>query len=150
MESNTDRMRRAYAAFSAGDLAALSELMAPDCTWEVAGRNRLSGTYAGRDAVFGYFGQLLEATGGTFAVELGSIAEIAPDTVLVTCRVSATVEGTHHAEDIVQRIALRDGQAVSCRTFVEDTYAWDALIGPAVITLPGQAAPQESMAPATG
>jgi ketosteroid isomerase-like protein len=138
MESNTDRMRRAYAAFSAGDLTTLAELMAPDCTWVVAGRNRLSGTYAGRDAVFGYFGQLVEATGGTFAVQLGTITETSPETVLVTCRVSAEVGGVAHAEDVVQQIGLRAGQAISCRTYVEDTYAWDELIGPAVITLPAQ------------
>jgi ketosteroid isomerase-like protein len=51
-------IRRAYDAFSRGDMATLTELIAEDATWHVAGRNRWSGTKRGRDAIFAYFGEL--------------------------------------------------------------------------------------------
>ncbi|MGB8649436.1 MAG: nuclear transport factor 2 family protein [Mycobacteriales bacterium] len=135
-ESNTDRMRRAYAAFSAGDLSTLSELMSPECTWIAAGDNALAGTYLGRDATFGYFGKLMDATEGTFLIELQDVTEIQHDLVLACCHVKAGARGKAYEADIIQRFVIEDGQAIECRTYVEDSTLWDAFIGPAVITLP--------------
>jgi len=57
---NIELTRRGYEAFAQGDLAALSELIADDVTWHALGVGPLSGTYHGRDEVFGFFGRLAE------------------------------------------------------------------------------------------
>ena len=138
VETNTQRTARAYAAFSAGDLQTLTELLHPDCVWIVGGDNRLTGTYHGRDATFDYFGKLLEATGGTLALSVLTINEVVPDTVLVTAHATAKANGRVFDEEIVQQLHLRNGQCVACRTFVENGHLWDALVGSAQIVLPTQ------------
>jgi ketosteroid isomerase-like protein len=45
-EENTQIIRRGYEAFSRGDLAALTDVLADGVVWHVAGRNRLSGREA--------------------------------------------------------------------------------------------------------
>ena len=138
-ETNTQIVARGYAAFSAGDLPTLSEVIAQDCTWVVGGQNALSGTYHGRDAVFDYFGRLLEVTHGAFQITVLTITEPVPDTVLITCHVMAAANGRTFDEEVVQQMHLRQGVVTGCRTFVENGHLWDALIGPAQIVLPTQA-----------
>jgi ketosteroid isomerase-like protein len=138
-ETNTDRLRRAYAAFSAGDLQTLTELISPDCVWIVGGSNKLSGSYHGRDATFDYFAKLVVATQGTFQITVLTATEVVEDTCIVTAHASATANGISYDEEVVQQFHMRHGQAVATRTFVENGHLWDALIGPSSITLPGQA-----------
>ena len=146
-ETNTQIVARAYAAFSAGDLATLSAVLNPDCVWIVGGDNRLTGIYHGRDATFDYFGKLLEATGGTFTISVLTVTEIVPDTVMVAAHVTAKANGRGFDEEIVQQLHLRHGQVVACRTFVENGHLWDALVGPGQIVLPSQ---QERVGVGTG
>ena len=68
--ANAALVRRAYEAFNTGDLDALTGLLSPDVSLLQPGRNTVSGLYKGRDAVFGWFGALAAATGGTFRAEL--------------------------------------------------------------------------------
>lgn len=135
---NVARARQGYAAFAAGDMTTLAELLAPDVEWVVGGENALTGTYRGRDATFDFFGRLLGATEGTFVVALQTIAEPEPGMVLALVRVTAEVRGTTYDEDAVQRLDLADGQVVRCRTFSENSRAFDALVGPKVIALSEQ------------
>ena len=139
MTTNTTLTARAYAAFGSGDLRTLAELISPDCVWIVGGNNRLSGNYHGRDATFDYFGKLIDATDGTFTITVLTITEIVPDTMIVTSHVTASAGGGTFDGELIQQLHMRHGQAIACRTFVENGHLWDALIGPAQITLPGQA-----------
>ena len=137
--SNTERTARAYQAVATGDLKALSELISPDCVWIVGGNNKLSGSYHGRDATFDYFGKLMEATAGTFTITVLTINEVDPDTMIVTAHVNAAANGITYDEEVIQQLHLRHGQAIACRTFVENGYRFDALVGGGrTITLPGQ------------
>jgi ketosteroid isomerase-like protein len=139
--TNTELTARAFEAFSAGDLKTLSELTSPDCVWIVGGNNKLSGTYHGRDATFDYFAQLHVATGGTFTITVLTINEVDPDTMIVTSHVNATANGVTFDEEIIQQLHLRNGQCIACRTFVENGFRFDALLGgPQTITLPDQTA----------
>jgi ketosteroid isomerase-like protein len=70
---NVDRLRKGYAAYSSGDLDTLTDLFADDILWHVAGRSPIAGDYKGRDAVFGFFGKLMELSGGTFAIDVHDI-----------------------------------------------------------------------------
>jgi uncharacterized protein (TIGR02246 family) len=73
--SNEDLVREGYAAFSAGDLERLGELMAPDVVHTVPGDNPTSGEHKGQEAVFAMYGQLFELTDGTLQVELVDVQE---------------------------------------------------------------------------
>jgi ketosteroid isomerase-like protein len=57
---NVARIRDGYAAFAKGDFAVLNDLFAEDVLWHEAGRNQLSQEYRGRDAVYEFFGRLME------------------------------------------------------------------------------------------
>jgi uncharacterized protein len=70
---NVERGRRAYEAFAKGDLQAVGDFMAADIVWHVGGTNVLSGDYRGKEAVFGFFGRLMQETGGTFKAEVHAI-----------------------------------------------------------------------------
>ena len=62
-----------YDAFSSGDMQTLRELSHPDIVWHVPGRGQVSGDHRGVDAVLGYFGQLMELTGGALRVEVHDV-----------------------------------------------------------------------------
>jgi ketosteroid isomerase-like protein len=71
--ANIQRSKRAYEAFGKGDMATVSDLLADDVLWHVGGSSPLAGDYKGKDAVFGFFGKLVEMTGGTFKLEVHDI-----------------------------------------------------------------------------
>ena len=70
---NVVRIRDGYAAFAKGDFAALNNLFAEDLLWHDAGRNQTSGEYRGREAVYGFFGKLMEITEGSFRADLHAV-----------------------------------------------------------------------------
>ena len=49
--SNVQTVRAGYEAFGRGDMAALSDLFAPDATWTHRNRGRFSGPKRGFDAI---------------------------------------------------------------------------------------------------
>ena len=71
--ANVQVARRGYEAFGKGDMATVNELMADDVVWHVGGNSSLSGDYKGKDAVFGFFGKLMELSEGTFKLDVHDI-----------------------------------------------------------------------------
>lgn len=128
-------VRQGYAAFARGDMTALAELLAPDVEWVVGGANALAGTYTGHDETFTYFGRVLGLTKGTATVDVIELSEPAPGTVLALVHLHAEANGRVFDEDGVQQIDIKDGLASGCRTFLQNGHLYDAVIGPAVITL---------------
>jgi ketosteroid isomerase-like protein len=140
MSVNIDNTKRAYAAFGTGDLATLTELIAPDCVWHVGGRSQLAGDYIGHEQILGYFGKLYELTDGTFTATLDDIGET--ESGLVTCVV--TLGGRREGNALTTRMiemgrANAAGQLAECWWFAEDSYAADEFFGPSMIVLPEQA-----------
>ena len=70
---NVTLIRDGYAAFAKGDLAALSDLFAEDLVWHVPGQSQLAGDYRGQEAVFAYFGKLMEVTEGSFRIDVHAV-----------------------------------------------------------------------------
>ena len=66
-------LRRGYDAFATGDVATVSELIAPDAIWHVGGHHPFSGEYKGRDQILGFFATLIQDTGGTLAFEVHDV-----------------------------------------------------------------------------
>lgn len=92
-DTNVDLVRRGYAAFSRGDAATLSEVIAADAVQHVPGASRLAGAYKGLEAVLGYYGQLAEQTDGTFAVDLLHVTSDGHGHVMTTHRATARRQG---------------------------------------------------------
>ncbi len=66
---NAALLRKGHEAFSNGDMATLTEIIADDTLWHIAGKGPLAGDYEGREAVFGFFKKLGELAGGTFKIK---------------------------------------------------------------------------------
>jgi uncharacterized protein len=125
---NVARIRDGYAAFAKGDFAVLNELFAEDLLWHEPGRNHLAGDYRGREAVYEYFGKLMQATQGSFHVDLEAV--FADDERGVALVVStASRDGRSITTNDAHIFHLRDGKVVEFRNASFDLYAFDELIG---------------------
>ena len=121
---NEELVRRGYQAFGTGDMATLDELFADDIIWHVPGRNQLSGTYRGKQEVFGNFVKLAELTGGTFKLDIHAI--LADDEHAVALlRVSAEREGKTLKDNTVQVWHIKDGKVTESWLHPADAYASD-------------------------
>jgi|ERR1051326_38582 ketosteroid isomerase-like protein len=88
-QQNEALVSRMYAAFSAGDVAAMQEIFAPDIVWSSPGNSKISGEHKGQQALFALFGFCAEATQGRLQVLPESIEATGPNTVVSTHRVIA-------------------------------------------------------------
>lgn len=122
---NATLIRRGYEAFSAADIAALSELIADDAVQHMPGHNVFSGDHKGRNAILAMYGQLAERSGGTLKVELEEV--YANDDQVVTVYHST---GTRDGKQLDTRHALvfqmRGEQAVELTDVSDDEAADDA------------------------
>jgi uncharacterized protein len=121
---NVARMRTGYEAFAKGDLDSLRGLFAEDLVWHVTGNNILSGDYKGHDEVFGFFGRLVQETGGNFS---NDVHHILADDEHASVRVTAHAErnGKTLDEPVVHVFDLRDGKVTEFWTFGQDTQKFD-------------------------
>lgn len=124
-QANAAVMRRAVDAFTAGDMATLQEVFAPDLTWHIPGRSAIAGDYAGRDAVFGLFGKMAALTNGTFKVDAREIIGDERGGVFIT---TDTGERNGKKLDVrlMLRVHIRDGKFAEVWDHVADLYAHDA------------------------
>lgn len=122
---NLQLMRRTVAAFASGDTATLAQVFDPDVVWRVPGTSVLAKDYVGRDAVFGFFGRLMELPGGTFRVE--SLDVLANDAggVFVD-RVTATRDGRTLDVRLLIQVVIRNGRIVEGIDHFHPEHAWDA------------------------
>lgn len=70
---NEDVARVAYAAFSRADMDTVLGTFADDIVWHVGGDSKLTGEYRGHKQVLGFFGELMELTGGTFHLDVHDV-----------------------------------------------------------------------------
>jgi uncharacterized protein len=125
---NVARIKDGYAAFAKGDFAVLNDLFAEDVLWHEPGRNQLAGDYRGRDAVYGFFGSLMEATEGSFHLEVQTV--FADDERGVALVVSTASRGGRSVEVYDAHVfRLNDGQVVEFWNASTDPYAYDELLG---------------------
>lgn len=123
--SDLDVVRQGYAAFIAGDLAALSELFAEDATWAVPGSGPTSGTKEGREAVVAYLVEVMTRSEGTFKVTQLALAE-GDGHVFALDRSEATRNGVSLDSTGVNVFQLQDGRVQSVQQYFENTAEADA------------------------
>jgi ketosteroid isomerase-like protein len=121
---NVELLRKGYGAYSSGDVNVLNELFADDIVWHIAGKSQISGDYKGRDQVFGFFGKLMELSGGTSKLEVHDLlANDGHGVAIVTG--SATRDGKSFTGQDVHVFHIRNGQVVEFWDSPVDQYAAD-------------------------
>lgn len=109
---NEELMRRYFKAAESGDLATLDELFADNITAHIAGSHALSDDYQGKEAVFGFFGQLADRSEGTARLQPHDV--LADDWFAVALvEVAGRVGGeTLDGERAVLVLRIQDGRFV--------------------------------------
>jgi uncharacterized protein len=125
---NVARIRDGYAAFASGDFAVLTDLFADDLVWHVGGRSQLAGEYRGRDAVFAFFGKIMEVTEGSFRLDVHAV--FADDEHAVALVFGTASRAGRSDTDMAAHVFhMRDGKVAEYWNATTDQYAFDELIG---------------------
>ena len=119
-------VRRGYEAFSAGDMATLSQIIAADATQFQPGTGAVSGDHKGRDAILEFYGQLAAGTDGTFRVELERLHTDGQGRVVALHRATAQRQGRSLNTSASLIFTISNGMAVDIHGCQEDIDAWDA------------------------
>jgi ketosteroid isomerase-like protein len=124
---NEARIRRGYAAFNEGDVAALIDLFDEDIVWHFPGDNKLAGEHVGRDATLAFLGAYGEAAGGTLRASVIDVMASA-DHVSGWARDTAQVGGRRLDVRAVVIFAMRDGKVTEAWHHFADLHAVDAFL----------------------
>jgi ketosteroid isomerase-like protein len=119
-------VRRGYNAFGTGDMATLHGLFAEDAVWLTAGTGVLSGPKEGRDAILGYFGELMTRSGGKFVVTLTDLMAGNDGRVAALQHTHGEREGRTIDTDAVNLFTLSGGVVTEVREYFRDTGESDA------------------------
>jgi ketosteroid isomerase-like protein len=122
---NAEVIRRAYAAFNAADIAALTELIDENASWHTPGRSPIAGDYVGRDAVFGQYGRYGGDTGGTFKAELEQVFTSPDGRVIGLHHNSGDRNGKRLDTACCIVFEVEDGRMMSGREYFFDLDNWD-------------------------
>ena len=121
---NVELLRKGYEAYGSGDLEAIDALFDDEIVWHVAGRGPISGEYHGKQEVFGFFGKIMELSGGTAKLEIHDVlANDEHGVVLLTS--TASREDREFAGTDVHVFHIRDGKVVEFWDSPVDQYAVD-------------------------
>lgn len=125
---NLERARTGYEAFAEGDMDTVSSVMADDIVWHVGGDNQLSGDYRGKEEVLGFFGRLMQETGGTFENEIHDLLANDEHGVAIV-ESSAKRNGKSISDNAVHVFHMRDGKMTEFWNVPTDQGAWDEFYG---------------------
>jgi ketosteroid isomerase-like protein len=117
---NLELVRRAYAAFSAGDIDTLSGLLAPDVVHSVPGSSVLSGDHKGLPNVLTLYGQLAERSGGTVRVDLEDVLSDGGDRVIAIHVATAERDGKKLAAREALLFTIAGDQVAEIQDFFSD------------------------------
>ena len=121
---NLERARVGYEAFARGDLAAVSDLLSDDIVWHSGGSNVLTGDFVGKEAVLGFFGLLMQESGGSFRNNVHDmLANDEHGVALVT--VSATRGDESFEGKVIHVFHMSDGRMTEFWSYPEDQNRFD-------------------------
>jgi ketosteroid isomerase-like protein len=123
---NAALFRRGYQAFNSGDMDTVRETFDANIVWHNAGRSRFSVDQHGIDNTLAFFMELIQATDGTFHLEVHDI--VANDTHAVALVTSSLeLNGTKY-EDLGSHVAhIKDGKLTESWFFPWNPYQQDEL-----------------------
>jgi uncharacterized protein len=122
---NEELVRRGYAAFNNADVETLRQLFADTTIFHEPGRSPISGDYEGIDQVLGFFGALVERSGGTFRATLHDV--VANDDHAIGLHSSdAERDGRTTRSPTVLVFHIRDGKLAETWSHHYDQHDFDA------------------------
>jgi len=123
---NATLFRRGYDAFISGDLDTVRETFDPNIVWHVGGKNRFTGDKRGVDATLAFFGELMQASAGTFRLEIHDI--VANDTHAVAMVSSHIEKDGKTSDSLAAHVAhVKNGRLTESWFFADNPYDFDAL-----------------------
>ncbi len=125
---NLEQAKKGYTAFAEGDMATVSSVLSDDIVWHVAGDNQLSGDYEGKEAVLGFFGRLMQETGGTFKNDIHDIL-VNDEHGVAIVESSASRNGKSIDTQAVHVFHMRDGLMTEFWNITNQQEAWDDFYG---------------------
>jgi len=126
---NIEFIQQGYEAFGNGDLDTIRQVFDADIEFNILGRNDLARTYRGVDDVFGFFGELIQRTDGTFKLEPHAWLADEDGHVVVLLHVTAQAGERSVDQNTVHVWHVRDGRAVAFWDHWADQYAADEALG---------------------
>lgn len=122
---NADLVRRAHAAFKAGDHAEVSALFADDILWTVGGEGPQTGTTIGMANVMANFGQIMEMTEGTYFAD--PVDYVGSDDHAINISHLTAKRPDGRSIDIYEAVIfkVRDGKLVEAQHIAYDEKAWE-------------------------
>jgi len=108
---NLEVIKKAYAAFSAGDVEAVVSNWDDDLEWFIPGNSKVSGTYHGKDEVLGFFAKLAEKSFTTKPSRF-----LADDDVVVVLAHTTVGGESDHQADV---FTFRDGKIVKAESLFD-------------------------------
>ena len=118
-------VRRGYEAFSAGDVATLSEIIAADATQFQPGAGELAGDHKGLEAILEFYGRLASGTDGTFRIALEHLYADGQGHVVATHRATGQRQGRQLDAHASLIFTVIDSKAVDIHGCLEDIDGWD-------------------------
>ncbi len=100
--------------YSGGDDAGLREVLSEQVAWHVPGRNAISGSYRGIEAVLGYFTRRRELTGCTLSLRPGDVLTGDGDQIAALTGGSAVIGGRERTWSTVGLYRITAGRIASC------------------------------------
>ena len=119
---NADLVMKGFAAFAAGDMATMDQVIADDAVWHSLGRGIISGDFRGKEAIFGLFAKVAQEA----EIQQDIHALLADDDHAVALvKGSATRRGKTLAMDQVFVFHVAGGKATEVWVSTADPYAAD-------------------------
>ncbi|GAB3763807.1 nuclear transport factor 2 family protein [Microlunatus parietis] len=118
-----------FDALAQGDVPGAMALLAPEVVWHQPGANQFSGDHVGVDGVGRLLGGMMEASQGTFQLQVTGTAMINGELVAVPVRFSGSRDGATMDMSGVDLLTIRGGKIAKVHLFSEDGAAEDAFWG---------------------
>ncbi len=119
--ANEPAIRAAYADISSGRLDLMASFLTDDITWQITGSSPVSGTYRGREEIFGLFAKVMDVYGGTFEMEIRDV--VASDDYGFVIAVERGIVGGELLEfGSVHVWRMRAGKCASFISYEDDNY----------------------------
>jgi ketosteroid isomerase-like protein len=115
-------LTKLYEAFSRGDVPVVMGLLSDDITYRISGSSPVSGDYAGKAEVLGFFGKLMELSGGTFQLTVLDILANDQHGAVFTME-RAQRDGKALTNHAVHAWDVEDGECIRFRGYNEEV--WD-------------------------
>jgi uncharacterized protein len=119
--SNVELVKEAYAAFAAGELKKLLDLMSPDIVWKFPPSNSIpwAGTFAGPGEVTKFFAALTEYSVLEVFEPLHYVAAADRVVVLGRERIRVKSTGLTYASEWAHAVTVLDGKIAAFREYTD-------------------------------